>query len=310
MPIILKQFEIYLRERLNYSEQTVNAYINDLLLFFEFLKNYNSLDLEIKDFNIFILGNVKEHTIYAFLVYLNNYRNNTASSRKRRLACLKTFFRWLYRIKEPTFSHKQNPLENISSIPQMVRLPKYLSLEQAKKLQNIFTTDNCRNPLRNNTIITVFLNTGIRISELISLNISDIDFVNRRAIIMCKGRVERYIFFSKAVINRIKEYIDTRKDDNEALFISSLNKRISKDTITNICKRAFELIGIEDTKGYSAHTLRHTSATVMYKTTKDLLLTSEFLGHKHITTTEIYTHIENEDVRNAVLNNPLSKFGL
>ena len=306
--IILKKFAKYLSIERNCSKTTVHAYIDDVLLFFFFLKKFWSLEISIDDINIFILSQVKEKTIYAYLVYLNYYRNNTAASRQRRISALKTFYKFLYNKYYPTFQCC-NAVKNISPISLVVRLPKYLNLEQAKKIQKVFNFTNSRNPLRNNTIISVFLHTGIRLSELVNLSISDFDFEKEEEFIKIKvkGNKETTVFFSKVIMDKIRSYLETRKDSNNALFISNRNERISIDAVADICKKAFKLIGISDKK-YSTHSLRHSAAVFIYTQTKDLLVTKEFLNHSSIRSTEIYAHIEDESIRNAVNSNPLANF--
>lgn len=306
--IILKKFAKYLSIERNCSKTTVHAYIDDVLLFFCFLKKFWNLEIAIDDINVFILSQVKEKTIYAYLVYLNYYRNNTAASRQRRISALKTFYKFLYNKYYPTFQCC-NAVKNISPISLVVRLPKYLNLEQAKKIQKVFNSTNSRNPLRNNTIISVFLHTGIRLSELVNLSISDFDFEKEEEFIKIKvkGNKETTVFFSKVIMDKIRSYLETRKDSNNALFISNRNERISIDAVADICKKAFKLIGISDKK-YSTHSLRHSAAVFIYTQTKDLLVTKEFLNHSSIRSTEIYAHIEDESIRNAVNSNPLANF--
>ncbi len=307
MNILIKRFLLYLKKVKICSDCTIKAYKDDLLLFFCFIKKHLELGIDIKDINIFILKSIQPDTIYSYLVYLNYYRDNTASSRQRRLEAVRSFFKYLYNYY-PAFREDGNVMDSISKIQQMFRLPKYFSLEQSMQLQNVFTKENCRYPERNNAIITTFLNTGVRISELVSLNIDKIDLNNKLCKLIGKGRVESVIYFNDYTLNKINLYLSTRKDNNEALFLSNQNKRISNSAVEDICKTAYKLIGLTDTDNYSSHTLRHTSATLIYKNTKDILVTKEFLRHKNIDTTLIYTHIEDEDIKKAVEANPLANF--
>ncbi len=305
-PRVLHDFLEYLSLH-KYSERTIKGYNSDLMLFFEFIKKYLDLQIPIKDFNIFILGAIEEETIISFLVFLNYYNDNIASTRKRKLSSIKTFYKWLFKLYHFEFKDKINPAKDIPSIVQIEKIPKYINLEQAKRLQNIFNITNSKNPIRNNTIITVFLNTGIRISELVNLNISDIDFYNKSAKIIAKGNQERIIFFNNHTIEKIKEYLSIRKDNNDALFISNRNRRICVVSVENICKKAFELIGV-DNKKLSAHSLRHSAAIIMYQNTKDILLVKEFLGHKSVSTTQIYTKAHSDCIKDAVDRHPLNIF--
>ena len=209
----------------------------------------------------------------------------------------------------PKLNYKLNPAQNISSAELMYRLPKYLKLEDAKKLQHIFNINNSRNALRNNTIITLFLNCGLRLSELVSINIKDIDFESKTLKVIGKGNKERVVFLNTNTIKVISNYLRTRNTliENDALFVTYKNKRISNTYVERICKKAFKLARLEE-YGYTVHSLRHTAATYLYKETKDILITKEFLGHSTIESTQIYTHIENQSIKEAVNKNPLSNY--
>lgn len=307
MPIILKKFALYLEKNMNLSTKTVKAYIEDILLFFSFLKYHFNLDIDVADINVFILKEVGEDTIYSFLIYLNYYQNNTASSRNRRLSAIKRFYKFLY-LSYPSFRNLPNPVQNINFASKVLYVPKYINFELSKKIQTIFTKDNSRFPERNNAIITLFLQTGLRVSELVNINISDIDFKDKKAKVIVKGNFERIIYFNDYTINVIKKYLNTRNDNIDILFISSRKTRLNINSVNIICKNAFRLIGILDTTNYSAHTLRHSAASIIYHHTQDLLLTKEFLGHSNIASTQIYAHINDIDVKNAVERNPLSNF--
>lgn len=237
---------------------------------------YLNLEINIIDINIFILKSIHEDVIYAYLTYLNYYRNNIASTRQRRLEAIRSFYKYMYKYY-PEFRTEKNIIDNVPKVQQVYRLPKYLTLEQAKQIQNVFTKNNCKYPERNTAIIVTFLNTGLRISELISLNISKIDFNNLLCKVKRKGGVERTVYFNSYCIDKINAYLKTRTDSNDVLFLSNQNKRISNCSVENICKQAYSLIGITDISNYSAHTLRHTAASIVYANTKDILLTKEFL---------------------------------
>ena len=307
-PKILNDFLNYLVIYKNYSMETIKGYNQDLLSFFKFLIKYLNLEIEIKDINVFILASVKESDIIAFLIYLNRERNNLAKTRNRKLSALKTFFKYLYS-KYPNLKDKLNPAQNIDPAEEMIRLPKYLRLEDAKRLQSIFNVYNSRNCIRDNTIIILFLNCALRLSELANININDINFSQKTLNVIGKENKERTVYLNKVAIEAIKKYLLIRKNSNsaKALFLDNRNKRISIYNIEKICKRAFKLAGLEEYK-YTVHSLRHTAATYIYKETKDILVVKEILGHERLDTTEIYTHIFNEDIKKAIDNNPLNKF--
>jgi len=172
-PDILNKFITYLLNIKHYSISTANEYKLDLLIFFRFIKQYCNISIKISEFNSSVLLSVKESDILAFIVYLNHNRNCTASTRKRKIYAIKAFYKWLFAFY--SIKNIQNPAEELPNIQQIQRLPKYLTLEQAKKLKNVFDTTNSKFPLRNNTIITLFLENGLRVSELININLSDLN---------------------------------------------------------------------------------------------------------------------------------------
>ena len=309
-PKVLCDFLNYLMAIRNYSLRTIKLYNNELLMFFKFLKEYMSLNIQIKNFNIFILAQVKESTIIAYLVYSNYYRNNSSRTRQRKLSIIRSFFKWLF-INYPPFNYMENPTKYIPNIEPVIRLPKYLNIENARKIQTIFDIHNSKFPIRNNMIITMFLHTGMRASELINLNISDINFSKKTIIVKGKNSKERVIYIDKVLLSKLKKYLKIRNKNkkilnmNDALFISYQNKRIGIDCVEDICAKAYKLMGLSE-YGYNVHTLRHTAATLVYRETRDIVVLKEFLGHAQISTTEIYTHVINDEVKNAVNSNPLN----
>ena len=307
-PKILKDFLDYLASIKNYSLHTIKNYYLDLMMFFNFIKEYMNIAVEIKEFNIFILANVKEKDIIAFLVYLNFNKDNTAQTRQRRLSSIRTFYKWLF-INYPPFNTKKNLTKYIPNIEPVTRLPKYLNLEQAKKIQEVFNISNSRFPLRDNMIVTMFLHTGMRLSELINIDICDVDFYSKSIRIVGKNNKERKVFLNKVVMKKLEIYLNWRNytNINEPLFLNKNKQRIGVNGVENICKKAFELLGLGE-YNYTTHTLRHTIATIIYKHTKDIFLLEKFLGHSCIEATEIYTHVDNIKIKEAVEKNPLSNY--
>ena len=307
-PKILKDFLNYLASIKNYSYHTIKNYYLDLMIFFKFIKEYQDIAVEVKDFNIFILSNVKEKDIIAFLIYLNYHKDNTSQTRQRRLSSIRTFYKWLF-INYPPFNTNENPTKYIPNIEPVIRLPKYLNLEQAKKIQEIFNINNSKFPLRDNMIVTMFIHTGMRLSELINININDVDFYSKSIRIVGKNNKERKVFLNRVVIKKLEIYLNWRNYNsvNEPLFLNKNKQRIGVDAVENICKKGFKLIGLGE-YNYTTHTLRHTIATIIYKHTRDIFLLKEFLGHSCIEATEIYTHVDNIKVKEAVEKNPLSNY--
>lgn len=310
-PEILNNFLLYLNLK-SYSEGTIRQYKIDLIIFFRFIKSYRNIDIAIKDFNIFILKSVTEDEIIAFLVYLNFNRNCTACTREAKLATLKTFYRWLY--KTYKFNQSNIPTENLPNIQQIARIPKYLNLNKAKSLLNVFDEKNSRFNIRNNTIIATFLHCGLRISELANINLNDLNINNKILKIRGKGSKERICYLNEDIIKQLKEYLLTRNKNktviklSEPLFLSYRNDRLGTNAIRAIVRNAYKLTNL-DTYHYTVHTLRHTSATLLYQYVKqDIILLKEFLGHESIKSTEIYTHIKKDSIKKAVESNPLANF--
>lgn len=310
-PIIPKILEKYLNYMIaikGCSINTIAAFSSDIMQFLDFIQIYKEIEVPVKDFNIFIFLQVKEADIIAFLVYLNYNRDNSPYTRQRKITSLKSFYRWLFSIYQKLKT--QNPTLGIDSIKKVERLPKHLTLNQAKNIQKIFNHSNTRFPERNNSIISLFLSTGIRLSELININLIDLDFENNSIVVLGKNNKERKVYFNNNCKSVLLEYISIRNTDksNNALFLNRFGDRVGVQTIENICKKAYKLLGIEG-NGYSPHTLRHSAATIMYTYVKeDILLIKEFLGHTSLASTEIYTHLHNSNLKQAVERNPLNNY--
>lgn len=312
IPKIIENYLNYLIAIKGCSINTVKAFSSDLVQFFNFIEKYKEIPIPVNDFNIFVLIQVKEKDIIAFLVYLNYNRDNSPYTRQRKVTALKSFYRWLFSI-HPAIK-TENPTLALDSIKKVERLPKHLNLDQAKKIQKIFNLSNTRFPKRNNAIIALFLSTGMRISELIGINLGDISFDNNSIVVFGKNSRERTVYFNNYCKNILLDYINERICNNEnltfdtPLFTNKYGDRIGVDAVENICKKAYKLIGLDDF-GYTAHTLRHTAATIIYTyVTDDILLIKEFLGHVSLASTEIYTHINNSKIRELVEKNPLSNY--
>lgn len=311
-PNFLKDFYNYLIITKNYSVGTAEEYYRSILYFLKFIKEIRKLDIEIKDFEIFIILSIEQADIISFMIFLNSYRNNNAKTRNLRLAALKTFFKYIYQLYPMYCKNKMNPVENIDYSYTTYRLPKYLNLKEAKKLCNIFNDKNCKDFVRNNLIIYLFLVTGLRKSELIGLNINDINFNENIIRVLGKGNKERTLFITNVLKEKILKYLEIRNikdlESFKPLFVSSGDKRISKSTVRYIVNRAYEIAGLKDKK-LTVHSLRHTAATIMYEETNgDILIVKKFLGHSSIESTQIYTHVINKELKQAYNSNPLANF--
>ena len=311
-PAILNNFLEYLTNVRRYSITTVKEYRIDLMLFFKFIKDYFNINIEIGNLDVFILLGIKQADIIAFIVYLNYNRNCTATTRKRKICAIKAFYKWLFSIY-PT-GNIINPTEDLPVIQNIEKLPKYLNLEKVKQLKQIFNYNNSKFPVRNNTIISIFLSCGLRASELININIRDLNLNNKSIKIIGKNDKERLVYFNDNIKKQIEKYLKVRNankeyiDIDEPLFLSYRNGRLNLRSVEKITKNAYELAGLSDFN-YTTHTLRHTTATMIYQyVTQDILVIKEILGHATVKSTEIYTHVHNDEIKKAFDSNPLANF--
>ena len=273
-------------------------------------------NIEIADFSIDDLAKIKAEDIHTFISYLSINRKCGPATCARKISTIRIFFKYLT-ITNPIL--KDNPAQNLETPKLDKRLPRYLTLEDSQKLLTISKTDDSnKNKERDYAIITLFLNCGLRLSELVNINVSDIHFDDNRLTVIGKGNKERAIYLNDSCVNAINSYLPTRannakkdlKNSDKALFLSNYRQRISKRTVENVVSRELQKAGLDTTK-YSTHKLRHTAATLMYQYGNvDIRALQELLGHESISTTEIYTHVSNEQVRNAVESNPLANIGV
>lgn len=318
-PYYVEDFLNYMRTVKGLSNSTLTAYTSDINLFLRFIKIHKNLsksnvtfdnldDLEIDDISIEILKNLSISDLYAYISYLDNYRNNGSSSKARKIASLKSLFNYL------TNKVKLIPY-NITIELESPKLPKkspiYLTLDESKDLLNV-TQNRDKNSERDFCIITLFLNCGLRLSELCGINLSNIKGDTLKVI--GKGNKERTIYLNKASLKAIMKYMPMRNEinfrvaseDKDALFISGKYRRINKRTVERIVKKYIGLAGLDKDK-YTPHKLRHTSATLMHKHGNvDVRTLQQILGHENVSTTQIYTHVDDETLRIAINKNPLS----
>lgn len=320
-PQFINEFLEYQLTYKRKSPQSVDQYNSDLRRFFRYMKYHFKLtdekeleNIKIKDFTVDQLAKIKQEDIHAFISYLSMKCNCGPATCARKISTIRIFFKYLT-ITNPLLS--ENPAQNLETPKLNKRLPRYLTLEDSQKLLNAsFNNENDKNKERDFAIITLFLNCGMRLSELVGINISDIKFDDMKLTVIGKGNKERTIYLNKSCIDAINAYLKVRptnpkkdsKNSDKALFLSSYRQRISKRTVENVVDRELLNAGL-DTSKYSTHKLRHTAATLMYKYGQvDIRALQELLGHESISTTEIYTHVDNDQVRSAVESNPLSSF--
>ncbi len=310
---ILKEYLFYQQTIRQKSPKTVDEYFLDLRTFFRFMKQYRRLvgsdvdfeSITIDDIDLPFLKKIDLNDAYEYMNYLQRERGNNASSRARKCSSLKGFFKFITQKKH--FLEK-DPIEELEVPKRKKSLPKYLTLEQSIELLNAVDGDNRE---RDYAIITLFLNCGLRVSEMAGLNYTDIRTDNTIRV-LGKGNKERIIYLNSACINAINDYmrvrpVDEVKDKN-ALFISRNHRRMSVKTIQAMVYKYLEKIGLS-AQGYSCHKLRHTAATLMYQHGGvDVRVLKEVLGHENLGTTEIYTHLSSEQMKNAAESNPLADF--
>lgn len=320
-PQILRDFLTYHETIKGQSQRTISEYYLDLRMFLRFIKlmrNDMPLhtrldDIDILDVSLEIVSTITTSDVFDFLSYLANNRITnpdaaipnygiTASSRARKLSAIKSFFKYLtVRTKQLT----ENPVADLEYPKLRKSLPKYLTMEQSAALLKAVSGPNEK---RDYAIIMIFLNCGIRRSELVGLNLSDV--YEDRLRVVGKGNKERFVYFGIPCRKAIDAYLAERNkktlSDNRALFGSRDNNRISVTAVHRLIKKYLLMAGM-DPDQYSAHKLRHTAATMMLSGGVDIKTVQEVLGHENLNTTQIYTHIENTELKLAAEANPLSK---
>lgn len=312
LPQQLNNFLNYLTTVKERSPNTMSAYKVDLVMFFRFLKLYKTKlpkdiefeEIDISDIDDKFIKDIHLTDLFSFMSFLDNYRDNGSYAKARKVATLKSFFKFLYgKVK----ILDENPAIELESPKIKKRNPIYLTLEESKRL---LSSIDGTNKARDYCIITLFLNCGFRLSELCSIDISKIK--EDTLYVVGKGNKERTIYLNNACLKAIDEYLKVRNKnldkikDKDALFISRNNTRINKRTVELMLKKYLKKANLDEEK-YTPHKLRHTAATLMYKHGDvDIRSLQKILGHENISTTQIYTHVDNEKLREAVSLNPLS----
>lgn len=320
-PQILRDFLAYHENIKAQSPRTISEYYLDLRMFFRFIKlmrndmpiRTNLDDIPINDIDLTFVSTITTSDVFDFLSYLAKDRNPNpdapypeygieATSRARKLSSLKSFFKYLT-ARQKVLS--ENPVADIEYPKLRKSLPKYLTLEQSAALLQAVSGPNSK---RDYAILMIFLNCGIRRSELVGLNISDV--YDDRLRIVGKGNKERFVYFGTSCRRAIQTYMVERNKkvltDNRALFGSRNGNRISVTAVHRLVDKALLQAGLDPTQ-FSAHKLRHTAATMMLSGGVDIKTVQEVLGHENLNTTQIYTHIENTELKIAAEANPISK---
>ncbi len=309
LPVFARDYLAYMDTVRNCSENTIREYFYDLRIFLKFIKRHKSgmkfplEDISVVEEKVSILDDVSLSDLYAYMTFLNRERGMSSRSRARKAASVKSFYKYLFSKAKVI---KSNPAMELESPKLAKELPRYLSLDESKRLLSVI---DGRYHARDFAIIIIFLNCGLRISELVAINTNHIRD-NDTLVVRGKGNKDRTIYLNDACIFAINRYLNVRPksapEDPNALFLSMRGSRISRKTIHVMLKKYFMKAGL-DAEKYSAHKLRHTAATLMYRHGNvDIRALQSILGHKSIATTEIYTHVDNEKIREAINANPLA----
>ena len=309
---ILKEYLYYLQTIRAKSLKTVDEYFIDLRTFFRFFKQHRRLvgdetnfdAITIDDISLQQLESIRLEDAYEYMNWLQRERGNQAASRARKVSSLRGFFKYVTNKKHYL---SVNPVEELETPKKKKALPKYLTLEQSIELLRAVEGEHKE---RDYAILTLFLNCGLRVSEMAGLNYTDIRNDNTVRV-LGKGNKERIVYLNSACVAAIRDYMRVRPvdgvKDKNALFISRNHRRMSVKTIQAMVYKYLEKIGLS-AQGYSCHKLRHTAATLMYQHGGvDVRVLKEVLGHENLATTEIYTHLSSEQLKNAAEHNPLAK---
>ena len=320
---ILQEYASYMVTIQGKSEKTVCEYLLDIRTFLRHFKmlrarenlSYEDLEkIEIEDITLVDISEVRQEHIISFLMYCTVTLKNNTSTRSRKLSSLRSFFTFLH--SKRRYIDKK-PCAEIDSPKPKKSLPKHLTLEECITLLETVRNDkSSKTASRDYCIISLFLNTGMRLSELVSLNLTSFDSELTRVIVLGKGNKERTIYLNDASRKVLQEYLYTRLDPryistgDNAFFLSTRQTRISPKTVQFVVYKYLRLAGFAS-KGLSVHKLRHTAATLMFQSGNvDIRVLKDILGHEQLNTTQIYTHVVDKNMQEAMRQNPLSNISI
>ena len=320
MPQTVRDFAAYKSGIQNCSPKTVSEYLLDLRTFLRYIvasregvdpESEAFLALDIRDLDLAFMGSIRTSEIYSFLQYSGTVRRNLWAAKARKLVSIRMFYRYLV---NKTKQLENNPAAEIESPKPRRSLPKFLSLQESLLLlQTIRDDKESRTVVRDYAIVTLFLNCGMRVSELVGIDLNDIQREMRSLRVTGKGAKERIIYLNEACRTALAEYMPLRLADangrslkEKALFLSSRQQRISVKTVQWLVYKYLDLAGLGD-RHLSVHKLRHTAATLMYQSGGvDVRVLKDILGHEQLNTTQIYTHVSSASMEQAMAQNPLS----
>lgn len=318
-PVVLQEYAEYTVVIKGNSEKTVCEYLLDLRTFFRFMiTKWEDLDLSLEEFEKLSIKKICEadvrritqKNIIQYLMFAGMDRKNSPTTRMRKLSALRSFFKYAH---SKVHIIDVNPTVDIDAPKKSATLPKYLTVEEAVRLIETIRKDKeSKTRIRDYAIIVLFLNTGMRLSELVGLNLESIDSEITMLKVLGKGSKERVIYLNKAARTALIEYLNQRLDpkhvrtSSNAVFLSGRENRISNKTVQWMVQKYLKMAGL-GARGLSVHKLRHTAATLMYQSGKvDIRVLKDILGHEQLNTTQIYTHVVDRNIEDAVENNPLS----
>ena len=316
---IVQEFASYKLGIQGCSPKTVNEYLFDLRTFFRYLLAKEQdiapesdlfFEIDVRPMDLERISKITTAQIYDFLMYTGNVRGNRWSAKARKLSAIKGLYGYLVN-KRSYFEH--NPAQNIESPKPKKTLPKVLSLEESLALLEAVQNDvESPNRQRDFAMLTLFLNCGIRLSELVGINLNDIDPLLRSMRVLGKGNKERIVYLNGACRDALTALLEERGSPKyanvhtRALFLSNREQRISVKTVQHIVYKYLDMAGLQ-AKHYSVHKLRHTAATLMYQSGQvDVRVLKDILGHEQLNTTQIYTHISDANMEHAMSMNPLA----
>ena len=312
-PLFLNDYLTYLDVIRGKAARTVNEYYNDIAMFLRWLYCFThkqpvseAADVLLTAVGTEELQQVTVSVLYDYIRYLRDVRGNTPRSVSRRMSAVRSLFKYLTKTKGVL---TVDPCQSLELPTVRKTLPRFLTLEESLRMLKSAEEEPSHEVLRDYCIVTLFLNCGFRLAELVGMNVGDIDFYNRQVRVLGKGSKERIVYLNDACLAAVQEYLQSRENppqEPNALFLSRNHRRISRRRVQQIVEHTLTASGLAG-RGLSTHKLRHTAATLMYQHGHvDTLTLKEILGHQSIATTEIYTHLSSEQRQNAIDSNPLA----
>ena len=311
LPAAVARFLSYKLSIQGASEKTVYEYSIDLAGFLRYVFRKKADEAGNLDLSLITdeeIASISSQNIYEYLLYAATVLRNGNAARARKLCAIRGFFKFL---SSKEHAIENSPAKDIDAPGVKHALPKFLSLEESQMLLRAAKEHGEENAKRDYAILTLFLNCGMRVSELAGISLSDLSTDLSQLIVTGKGNKQRLIYLNEGCVSALKEYIALRRGitckDESALFVSRNHRRLSVKTVQWIVYKYLKLAGLEE-KGYSVHKLRHTAATLMYGTGKvDVRVLKDILGHAQLNTTQIYTHVSDENMKKAMSENPLNQ---